>query len=182
MSFLREPSYPRLEKVKVDQLNDGDHIAVEGHCSDLPFSRIICPTMGYTNGKYFHHGIFDGKRLEVIDFHGETQDKNNARMKRRLIGEFAHKGRKLYRVVHKKCLPVEETMKRAERVLNAKKGFPAYNLLFNNCENVATFLKTGDSHSKQVSDAMNWNLRKYWPVFAVAGVIIIIGSGVNAFM
>ena len=180
MSFRREPSYPRLEKVTVEQLNNGDQIAVERHCSDLPRSEIICSTMDYTNGKYFHHGIFDGKRSKVIHFHGETQDKNNARVKCWHIGELAPKGRKLYRVVHKKCLPVEETMKRAERLLTDKKGSLEYNLLVNNCEHVATWLKTGDAHSKQVSDAVNWNLRKYWPVIMV--VFVIFGFGCKALM
>ena len=162
---------PRQEEVRVEQLNNGDQIAVERHCSDL--SRVLCPTMGHTGGKYFHHGIFDGKRSEVIEFYGETNDKSNARVITRLIGEFAPEGHKLYRVVHKKCLPVEKTMEMAKRALKAKK-LPAYNLLFFNCETFATWLKTGCPCSKQVSDAIEWNLSLFFLVVAVFIVFAIV--------
>lgn len=167
MSCRGEPSNPRLEKVRMEQLNHGDQIAVERHCSDL--SLVLCPTMGHTDGKYFHHGIFDGKSCKVIELYGETKDKNNARVITRLIGEFAPEDHKLYRVVHKKCLPVEKTMEMAKGALNAK-NLPAYNLLSFNCETFATWLKTGYPHSKQVSDAIEWNRPLLFLV--MAGLIV----------
>ena len=142
--------------VNVEQLNTGDQIAVERHCSEL--NNLLCVTLSATDGKYYHHGIFYWERFSarVIEFWAETGNKDNARIQTRNITEFLGNSRRLYRVDHENCLPVEETMKLANEEL--KSGRPSYSLLFNNCETFATYLKTGVGHSRQVSSAFAWNL------------------------
>lgn len=162
----------RLDQVSVHDLNTGDQIAVERHCSDL--SLLLCSALGGTDGKYFHHGIYDRENLEVIEFHGE--DKQNARVQRRHIKDFLFEGLQLYRVVHKNCLPIRKTMRMAEQALNGEIVVPPYNLMSNNCENFATYLKTGNAHSKQVCDAIGWNLNNaaWLGAIVLAAVLIFL--------
>lgn len=161
---------PRIENVVVEQLNTGDHIAAERDCSEI--SPFLCPLLSGTDGKYRHHGIFYCGSLGamVIEFGAETGNKDNARFQVRSIEEFLGNSPQLYRVVHENYLSVEETLKLAEKAL--KLGRPRYNLLFNNCETFATYLKTGVGHSQQVSSAFKWNLFILLIFFGSAAVII----------
>lgn len=163
---------PRLENVMVAQLNTGDQIAVEQDCSKL--SPLLCPFL--PNGKYGHHGIFyrENSSAIVIEFWAETGNKDDARVQTRSIREFLGNSRQLYRVVHEHYLPVKETMKLAEEAL--KLGRPRYNLLFNNCETFATYLKTGVGHSQQVSSAFGRNLLIFFSCLGSAAFIYLIFS------
>ena len=141
---------PKVEEVQLGDLKTGDQIAVMGQVADLHPS--LLPFMDHTNGVYFHHGIFDKEKLEVIDFHGDT--KANAKPKRRPILEFVAGRPQLYRVVHENCLPVETTMKMANEAAEKPSYWPGYDLITNNCETFATYLKTGTKHSAQASAAL----------------------------
>ena len=138
------------EPVHLNDLETGDQIAVMGQVADLHES--LLPLMDHTNGTYFHHGIFDRENLQVIEFHGD--DKANAKPKRRPILEFMAGSTKVYRVVHKSCLPVETTMMMANKAVEKPSDWPGYNLIRNNCETFATYLKTGIEHSAQASAAL----------------------------
>ena len=52
----------RIKEVRVEDLNDGDHIAVERNCLEL--HPLFCPVL--PGGKYLHHGIFDQENAQVI--------------------------------------------------------------------------------------------------------------------
>ena len=141
---------PVIEVVQLSDLNTGDQVAVMGQVEDLHPS--LRPFMDHTNGVYFHHGIFDRETLEVIDFHGDN--KANAKPKRRPILEFVAGRPHLYRVIHEECLPVETTMEMANEAAEEPSRWPGYNLIRNNCETFATYLKTGIKHSAQASAAL----------------------------
>ena len=141
---------PRIEAAQLSDLKTGDQIAVEGNVDDLNPSLLL--VMDHTNGKYFHHGIFDKENLEVIDFHGDT--KANAKPKRRPILEFVAGRSQIYRVVYEDCLPVETTMKMANEAAEKPSYWPGYDLISNNCETFATYLKTGKKYSEQASKAL----------------------------
>lgn len=155
-----------MEEVMVKDLNHADHIAVERNCSEL--TPLLCPLL--RDGKYFHHGIFDKRNKQVIEFHGETKNKDNARVQRRHISDFVDGGC-LYRVVHENCLPVEDTFLLANEVLEG--SWPRYDLIKNNCETFATYLKTGlIRHSEQAS----WAVFNAWMIvsFVVVGVLFVL--------
>ena len=143
----------RIEKVKLKDLECGDQIAIMGDVAELKpaLKALMCIVEG--SDKYFHHGIYDEKEKDVIELHGET--KENAVPKRRPLLEFYAGREQLYRVVHKKYLPVDKTMKMAEDILNKKKAWPDYDVIANNCETFATYLKTGERRSQQVLEAID---------------------------
>lgn len=161
---------PRIEIVQLGDLKTGDQIAVMGQVADLHPS--LLPLMDHTDGIYFHHGIFDKEKLEVIDFHGDT--KANAKPKRRPILEFVAGRPQLYRVVHENCLPVETTMNMANEAAEKPSYWPGYDLIRNNCETFATYLKTGIKHSAQASAALLHLLCK--AAAAVTTAAIVAGS------
>ena len=163
----------KIEEVKLKGLNNGDQIAVMGNVIDL--NPLLLPFTVRTNHTYLHHGIFDKENftiacesgrsaerrlysqanLTVIEFHGDT--KANARPKRRDFTEFFAGHTKLYRVVYEdgeKCLPVDETIQMEEKAIEQRSFWPAYDLIKNNCESFATYLKTGKASSKQVLEAL----------------------------
>lgn len=139
----------KIEEVELKDLKHGDQIAVMGDVAEIHWA--LPRFMSRANGKYFHHGIFDKENLEVIELQGD--DKASARPKRRPILQFTYKRYPLYRVVHEKCLPVETTMKMANEAVEKQDSWPGYNLIQNNCETFATYLKTGHKYSEQVASA-----------------------------
>lgn len=137
---------------KLSDLKTGDQIAVSGHVDNLHPS--LGQFMRHTDGVYFHHGIFDEERMEVIDVHGDK--KFNAKPKRRSIHEFVARRSQLYRVIHENCLPVETTMMMANKALTRWSFWPpVYDLISNNCETFANYLKTGIKYSSQASAAVS---------------------------
>jgi len=160
---------PIIEVVQLRDLKTGDQIAVMANVVDLNPS--LLPLMDHTNGIYFHHGIFDKEKLEVIDFHGDS--KANAKPKRRSILEFAAGRSQLFRVVHENCLPVETTMKMANEAADQHSYWPGYDLIRNNCETFATYMKMGIKHSAQASAAL---LNLLSNAAAVTGAAVVAGS------
>lgn len=138
-----------FEEVELNDLNTGDQIAVTGNLASL--SPFLLKLMPHSNGVYFHHGIFDRENLAVIDLHGEN--KEDAKPNRRPFLSFFKGHDKLYRVIHEETLSVEQTMMMAEDVLRQQHSWQAYDLINNNCETFATYLKTGIPTSSQVFEA-----------------------------
>lgn len=52
------------------------------------------------------------------------------------------------------CLPVYETMQMAENAVAMQNSWPSYDLIKNDCETFATYLKTGKLCSMQALDAV----------------------------
>ena len=160
----------RYEIVKLQELKHGDQIAVMGNVADL--SPLLSPFTVLIGDTYYHHGIFDKENIRVIDFYGES--KANARPQKRDFTEFFAGHTTLYRVVYEsgdQCLPVSQTMKMAEDAVKKQSSWPGYDLIKNNCESFATYLKTGVARSKQALDA----LIRAAPVAAV-----VIGTGLTS--
>ena len=168
---------PRYEEVELNDLKHGDQIAVMGRAADLlntQEGRLLLQFMGCINKIYYHHGIFDKTKMEVIDFYGEN--KANAIPRTRGFIEFFAGHTTLYRVKYmegEQCLPVSETMAKAEDAVKKASSWPGYNLIENNCESFATYLKTGELISKQALDA----LAKAVPRVAAAATAGLLSSG-----
>lgn len=162
-----------LEDVKVDDLNTGDQIAVIGG------SKLLHWLVAYFTNRqceeYHHHGIFDKENEEVIEFHGET--KWTSIPKRRPIRQFLGDG-SLYRIVYRpeNCLPVEETMKLAKKVLEKPSSWPKYHAAKNNCETFATYLKTGNRRSAQVSKFSKHFIHQF--VISICPVALCLAGGI----
>lgn len=169
-----------IEEVELHHLEHGDQIAIMGDVAEL--NPTLKNLMFIIEGSdtYFHHGIYDKEKMEVIELQGET--KQNAVPKRRTIRQFLAGRTQLYRVVHEKCLPVEETMKMAEDILDKKESWPGYGLIVNNCETFATYLKTGERRSQQVLEAikqfLKFVIRKVVPAAAVSSAAV--GGSIGA--
>ena len=142
----------RYEKVKQRELKHGDQIAVIGDVADL--SKMLSLLMQCKDQTYYHHGIYDANSLEVIHLTGDS--KANAKPQRNDFTEFFAEHKQLYRVVYEdgECLPVNEVMERAEDAVNQGSSWPNYDIIENNWESFAAFLKTGEQYSKQVFDAL----------------------------
>ena len=142
---------PRIEEVEQRNLNTGDQIAVIAFHDLDPLLLLLNMN---TNITFYHHGIYDKETDSVIEFHGDT--KANATPKRREFTEFVAGQNKLFRVVYDEDetrLPVDETMRMAENAVAMQNSWPSYDLIKNNCETFATYLKTGKPCSMQVFDA-----------------------------
>lgn len=157
----------RYEEVKMGDLKTADQIAVCGNVRDL--NPLLVPLAMLTDDKYFHHGIFDRENLAVYDFYGDS--KENARPQRRDFTEFFKGHEILFRVVYEdgeQCLPADEVMKRAKDAVKNQSSWPCYNLVKNNCESFATFVKTGKLYSEQAITAVKEVCKKVVPYLATA--------------
>lgn len=111
----------------------GDHLIVQGEKPGI---------------KYAHHGIYTGSSdLSVIHFGGDN--KEDAIVEEIDIFKFIPANKDLKRIKYKTCLSPAEVLDTARKVLNKKIPWGEYNLAFNNCENFATFCKTGNRLSLQ---------------------------------
>ena len=138
----------KIEEVKLGDLKTGDQIAVKGNVENL--SPCLSLVTAHSNGTYLHHGIFNKEEMCVYELQGDT--KENARPKKRDFTEFFAGHTALYRVEYDEgeCFTVNETIKRAEEAVKQGSRWPAYDLIRNNCESFATYLKTGKAKSIQV--------------------------------
>lgn len=167
----------RYDEVQLKDLNTGDQIAVCGNVADL--HPLLVPLTMHTDNIYFHHGIFDKENLAVYDFSGES--KANARPQRRDFTQFYAGHTKLYRVVYQygeQCLPVDEVMKKANDAVQYQSSWEGYNIISNNCESFATFLKTGRRYSEQARTAVLEFCKKATPVGIVLGSVSL-GAGIG---
>ncbi|AOW99594.1 NC domain-containing protein [Moorena producens PAL-8-15-08-1] len=93
-------------------------------------------------GVYQHHGIDCGDG-SVIHYR-----KNTETIERTSMATFALGETKIYVKQYSVCLIPEVVIRRAESRLGERQ----YNLIFNNCEHLANWCKTGKSESQQVKD------------------------------
>ena len=171
------PLSPVLKK----DLKLGDHIAVRRNIENLhpslkSFYRII--------GKfYFHHGIYIGND-EVIDFAGNT--KRDARPRRVDILEFLDGscGSNLYRVDEgddeddgSPVPDVDGIIRRAFEVMEDPSKWPGYNVILNNCESFAYYLKTGKARTEQGMNALE---RALGTGAAALGLLAVVIGGIAA--
>lgn len=143
----------RYEEVQMRDLKRGDQIAVQGNVFDL--HPMLAPLVIIVGEHYYHHGIYDARSMEVIHFTGNN--KADAKPKKEDFAKFYRGHKKLFRVVYEddeQCFPAEEVMKRAEAAVSQATLWPSYDIIKNNCETFAFFVKTGRRYSKQASDAL----------------------------
>lgn len=161
---------PEVLRVHQTQLENGDQIAVRGLVKDL--SPWLVPIMAHTDGTdgtdgtFLHHGIYLKEEMNVIEFHGE--DKKSAKPKIRSLTKFVAGSvdAEVYRVQYKDsdCLPVDETIQLGREAVRKAGSWQPYDLILNNCETFATYLKTGKKISMQVQKVMIANVEKLVPV------------------
>ena len=89
--------------------------------------------------KFFHHAIYVGDEI-VVEFN------NDSRVRVISFGTFKQNN-KVYRVPHADCFPPDTVVNRAFEYRHT--GFGTYDVLDNNCEHFAYFIKTGRKQSNQ---------------------------------
>lgn len=142
----------KIQRVKLRDLETGDHIAVRGEISSLsPFLLLFTSHSDHT---YLHHGIFDKEDMSVIEIHGDS--KQNARPVKRDFTMFFAGHQELFRFKYGKgeCFPVNVTMKMAKEAVEQARPWPPYNLLTNNCESFVLYMKHGRGLSLSALIAM----------------------------
>src|SRR5262249_3285017 len=97
---------------------------------------------------YTHHGIDCGDGT-VIHYAGGLLEKRNIAVRCTTLGEFSG-GVQVHVEQYRVCYPPEVVVRRAEGRL----GEDRYNLFSNNCEHLARWCKTGNSHSEQIKDRL----------------------------
>ena len=147
------PEMFKLIKLEGD-LEPGTHIAVQRPLTRLcsSFSEPPYSTVSDYTPTYYHHGVFLGIDLQVIHFTGETI--NDAKPRLISVSEFHQSALDgwLYRARYNdetSVLAVGVTQARAFELLKDPGKFPKFDLLDNNCESLATWLKTGEAHTAQ---------------------------------
>ena len=142
-------------------LKPGDQIAIRSLFDNLHQSLKYLYHVISSKNYYYHHGVFlGGDAYEVVHFSGETSA--DARPCKIDLWEFIQRGedKTLYRVDHEgEVLPVNETLQKAKEVLvkdefNDEEKWPGYNIIWNNCENLASWLKIGKKVSYQAKEAV----------------------------
>ena len=165
----------RYEKVKLRDLKHGDQIAVMGNVADLD-SRLR-PLVTLIGETYYHHGIYDAHNMAVFHFTGEN--KANAKPQKSDFTVFFAGHKELYRVVYEdneECLPVQEVMRRAEDAVKQASSWPGYDIIKNNCETFASYLKTGKKYSKQAYEAVVSAAVKLTTTVVASAAVTIGGS------
>ncbi|CAB4041096.1 Hypothetical predicted protein [Paramuricea clavata] len=147
--------YKLVEIEELGELLAGTQIAVQSLFENLdPSLKFFYPLLS-SDKYYYHHGVYLGN-CKVIHFSGTSQD--DAEVGKCDIFQF-QKGavdRKLYQVEYDdltQLLPVQETLEKAKDVLEDPTKWPGYQIIYNNCESFATWLKTGQVISAQAMAA-----------------------------
>ena len=159
-------------------LKPGDQIAIRSLFGNLHASLKHLYHVISSKNYYYHHGVYlGGDVYEVVHFYGETSA--DARPCKIDLWAFVQNGEdnQLYRVDHEgEVLPINETLQKAKEVLvkdetNDKEKWPGYNIIWNNCENLASWLKIGKKVSYQAKEVV---IRG--GISASAASVAIIGS------
>lgn len=155
---------------ELKDLKPADHILVRGKIENLHPSLALKSLYFITGEYYFHHGIYIGNN-EVTDFGGETKETAEPRRVDILTFMANSCDGKLYRVNEadeKTESRVGEILKRASDMLSNPSQWPGYDLLWNNCESFANYLKTGKSYTEQGKRAIQTALGGLVAVAAAA--------------
>ena len=153
--------FKSFESIGFRDLKKGDQIAVKGVLQSLdPMLRWKFLEHIVGDKYYSHHGIYIGD-FTVVDFGGK--DKYSAKARKVDLQEFMFGAcdKKLYRLNYCEgvCLPAEETVRRAV-LAHGTQTWPIYDVISNNCETFATYMKTGMKASQQAARALA-NMVKY---------------------
>ena len=152
-------------------------IVVRGNIENL--HRSLRSFYFITGKFYFHHGIYIGND-EVIEFGGNT--KWDARPRIVDIWQFLAGScdSNLYRVDEgddeddgSPVPDVDGTMMRAFEVMKDPSKLPGYNVIFNNCESFAYYLKTGKARTEQGMNALE---RALGTGAAALGLLAVVGG------
>ena len=154
--------YKLIEVDEIGNIAKGTQIAVRHAFKDLDPTLAKLYPLYSSDGHYEHHGVYMGSYNEKIGdckvVHFSGRDKVDAKPRATDILKFSKNSvdRKLYVVEYddpQKLLPVEETLEKAYDMLQNPAKWPPYQVLINNCESFATWLKTGEMISAQVAVA-----------------------------
>ncbi len=156
-------SYTLVEVDEISNLPSGTQIAVKGSFKNLNSSLAFFYPLFSRNEYYYHHGVYLG-HCKVAHFSGEN--KADAKPRSCDILQFmnASVDRKLYQVKYNKpdsLVSVEATLKFADAVLKNPTVWPGYQIVENNCESFATWLKTGKSLSAQATEAIKVSITRF---------------------
>ena len=151
------PGYTLVEIDGIKSLQPGTQIAVRCEFANLHPSLGFFYSLISSEKYYYHHGIYLGDN-EVVHFSGNNKD--DARPRKCDIFQFINgasgEKKQLYRVQYDenvKLLPQEETLRKAHKVLEEPSKWPGYQIIQNNCESFARWLKTNVSWSAQATMA-----------------------------
>lgn len=143
------------------ELQPADQIVVKQPWGNLGKSLGVLYPVISDRPYYFHHGIYMGQS-KVVEFNGPN--KANAKLCEVSLGTFrTHRPnaeqRPLFRVNYgsSKILLPHQTIQRAKDLINASDNNhirPKFNIFWNNCETMATYLKTNRKRSYQTRSAM----------------------------
>ena len=171
-----------MSKILMKDLKRGNHIyAVRGILEKL--HRGLKPFCFVTGKFYFHHGIYIGND-EVIEFGGTT--KADARPRRVDILQFLAGScdSNLYRVDEgddeddgSPVPDVDGIIRRAFEVMEDPSKWPGYNVILNNCESFAYYLKTGKARTEQGMNALE---RALGTGAAALGLLAVVIGGIAA--
>ena len=165
---------------KLHDIQEGTQIAVKCAFKNLhPDLKRFYP-MFEKEPEYYHHGVYIGEhenhgRFTVAHFSGTSKD--DAKPQGCDFLEFTANAadNQIYEVVHDNPQPiqVEETLRRAQSVLDNPGIWPGYQIMLNNCEHFANWLKIGESVSMQIEFAAH-------KFISVAAEVMLTSSGVSA--
>ena len=144
------------EVAKIGDVTPGTQIAVRGSYKNLHPSLAFFYPLFSSDEYYFHHGVYLGE-CTVAHFSGEN--KTDAKPRSCDILEFIRGTTvdgKLYQVDYHDpdvVMPIEKTLHRAKEAIENPGCWPGYQIIENNCESFATWLKTGMKISAQATEA-----------------------------
>ena len=148
------PAY-NLVEVEEISLCPATQIAVKRSFGNLHLSSGFFYPLFSSDGFYYHHGVYlEDKR--VAHFSGENKADATPRICKMVEFMEGAVDKKLYRVDydHSDLLPTEITLDKAKTVIASPSEWPKYNVITNNCESFATWLKTGEKISAQAIEAI----------------------------
>lgn len=128
---------------------------------------------------YWHHGVLCPDKT-VIHFKSRSSliGKRDARIVhtsfRSFMGSSTSPDTPVYRIIHRKQLPAQEVVRRAQSCL----GQRGYNLFHNNCESFASWAVTGHRRSYQI-ESFRSALKKGYRHGHVAGAMCAVADVVT---
>ena len=169
----------RLEEIEgYDSLQLGTQIAVKKPFEKLHKSlKVFYPVIA-SEKYYYHHGVVIGED-RVIHFAGNN--KKDAKPRTCTLLEFVRgaEGGILFQVKYDDqsiVLLVEKTLALAQLVLELPQNWPEYDPFKNNCESLATMLKTGKLFSNQGVKAKS-RLNTTATTGCVVSGVVVLGGG-----
>ena len=150
-------SYTLVEVAKISDLTPGTQIAAKGSYKNLNPALAFFYPLFSDDEHYYHHGVYLGE-CNVAHFAGEN--KLDAKPRSCDILEFmrASVDGKLYRVQYDNpalVRSIKDTLYYANEAIQDPGSWPGYQLIKNNCESFATWLKTGIKMSAQATAAIS---------------------------